>query len=151
MQSNPRTALRVVSAILPQSSSATVTSTGFSTSGFTTAYVILALGTMAANATCDVKVTQCATLGGTYADITGAAFAQKVAATHAGLVFVGELDLRDKLGFLKIVAAQATAASLVSVIVVLCGPDRTERVFAAQAASEAVAAPLTSTAHGFSV
>lgn len=144
---NPATQCRVINCIAPISASTTQTqAAGVNTAGFKTALVILLLGTMAGGATVDAKVQGSATLGGSYVNITGASFAQKVAATHAGLLSVGELDLRGSNAsanqFLKCVATCATAASLVSMTIVLCNPISETFVTKTQPASEAAAAPL---------
>lgn len=138
----PSSATRKAMAIVPQSSSAAVTGTGIDCQGFSWMDVTLLLGAMAANATSDVTLEEGDTLGGSYAAISGAVFAQKVAASHASKAFSGQIDLRKRKRFIRVVATQATAASLVAVVCTLSGADRTERVQAAQLGSSPAATPL---------
>ena len=140
--STPSTAARKVMAIAPISASTTLTGTGIPTAGFSFMDISLLVGVMASTGTIDLKFQESATLGGSYADITGAAFAQKLAATDGAKIYTAEIDLRKRLGFIRAVCANATAASVVAVECVLTGPDRTERVIGAQLASSPAASPL---------
>lgn len=100
--------------IKPQSSSTTVTSAAIDVRGFDEVVVTLDCGTTAATGTLDVKVQSSATSGGTYADITGAAFVQ-VTPSNDDAIYVGRIRVNPSKPFLKVVAAAATAASLYSV------------------------------------
>ncbi len=147
----PSHASRTVLAIVPQSSSGAVTGLGIKVKGWRWAKVNLLLGAMAANATSDVTIEESDTLGGSYTAVTGAVFAQKIAATHASKAFSGLIDCSKRKAYIRVVATQATAASLVCVEVELSLPDRTERCFVAQESSASPAAPLTETDIAFSV
>lgn len=69
--------------ITPQAATATVTGTGIDCSGFEEAVYGLMVGAVSGTTpTLDVKIQESATVGGTYTDITGAAFAQVTTATH---------------------------------------------------------------------
>lgn len=145
MMRNPQTENRVVAAIAPASYGTGATNgTGFSRKGFDTALAVLKTGVLGTAATLDVKFQECDTVGGTYADITGAAFSQKVKASDDNLVYVGELDLRGRKKFLRAVSTVGAAASIFDVTVILGNPDRSEAVYAAQGGSEAKAAPVLS-------
>lgn len=147
----PSTQVRTVMAIVPQSSSAALTSTGIDCLGFSKMKIALLLGAMTATATCDLTVEECDTLGGTYAAVSGAVMAQRLAASHASKVWTADLDLTKRKRFIRIVSTQATAASLVAVVCDLYGGDRTERIQAAQLGSSPAASPLSSTDVLFSV
>lgn len=143
---------RFVAAISKASQSAgTANGTGFSWAGWRHALVVLDLGTLGSSATVDVKLQESDTLGSGYTDITGAVFAQKVKASHDDVKTIGELALGGRKKYLRAVSVVATASSVVGVHVILTNPDRSERVYAAQTASEAVAGPLTSAGIEFSV
>jgi len=140
--STPSTAARKVMAIAPISASTTQTSTGIPTAGFSYMDISLLVGVMTATGTIDLKFQESATLGGDYADITSAAFAQKLAATDGAKIYTAEIDLRKRLGFIRAVCANATAASVVAVECILTGHARTERVIGAQLASSPASSPL---------
>lgn len=145
MMRNPQSENRVVNAIRPGShAAATLNGTGFSKHGFTTALVILATQTLGTAATVDVKVQESDVLGSGYADITGAAFAQKVKASHDNHIDVAEIDLRGRKKYLRVVAVTGAAASEFGVMVVLGNPERTEAVNRAQEGSAAEQAPIVS-------
>lgn len=135
---------RFVKAISKASYGAGATNgTGFSWWGFRHALAILDLGTLGASATVDVKFQESDALGSGYVDIAGAAFTQKVKATDDDKVVTAEISLMGpRKKYLRAVATVGTAASVVGVHVLLSNPDRTERVYQAQTASEAIAGPL---------
>lgn len=142
----PSTAHRKVLAIVPQSSSAALTSTGIDTLGWDWADVELSVGAMTATGTIDLTVEESDTLGGTYAAITGAVMAQKLAASGGSKIYSGQIECRKRKRFIRVVSTQATAASLVSVQVTLSGAARTELVQAAQLGSSPAATPLAADA-----
>lgn len=146
----PNTQGRSFMAIAPISASTTQTSTGVPVVGFGWALVKLFVGTMATNATIDLSLEGCDTLGGTYSPIAGAVMAQRVAASHASKVYYGMIELGKRpktnsgldVKFIRAVAACATAASLIAVEIELSNPDRTERVTGDQLASSPIAIPI---------
>jgi len=105
---------KVFQVIKPQSSSATVTSAAVDLSGYNEAMIVLSCGTTTATGTLDVKVQSSATTGGTYADITGAAFVQ-VTPSNDDAVYVARVRVAPSKPFIKVVAVAATAASLYGV------------------------------------
>lgn len=82
---------------------ATNTGTGVSCKGFTHALCVLSVGTVTGTSpTLDVKIQDCATVGGTYADITGAAFTQVTATPSTATdVQIGIIQLNGKNEFLR--------------------------------------------------
>lgn len=144
---NPATSARTYQAIAPQTSNTAVTGTGFDTRGFEWAKVILNVGAIVSGGTLDVTVEESDSVGSGYSAITGAVFSQKVNASQ-NKPAVGEIDLRPRKRYLRVVGTAATQNCTFGVTVELQRPDRTERVFAAQAGSEAAAAPLAETGAG---
>lgn len=146
---SPATQNRIVRCIDKVSQAAsTVNGTGFSWWGFRHAQFILDLGALGAAATVDVKIQECDTIGGTYTDVTvggvNAAFTQKLkTSTDDNKIFTADMALNGRKKFLRAVQTVAAAASVSGVTCILTEPDRTERVYQAQGASEAVAGPLT--------
>lgn len=141
---------RTVQAIAPQSASTTITGTGIPTAGFNWAKVCLLVGAIVSGGTLDVTVEESDTLGGSYAAITGAVFAQRTNALQ-NLPLVGEIDLRGRKAFIRVVCAAATQACLFAVDVEMSEADRSERTYGAQLTSSPPATPLTATAAAFSV
>jgi len=114
---------RVVNVISAASSTAAVTTTtGVDTQGYYEALLIVNTGAMASGATLDCKITSCATSGGTYADVTGAAIGQ-MADTEDDSQVAGRLLCNGQDRFLKVVLTCATAASLRSATLVLIPYD----------------------------
>lgn len=138
----PSAQTRKVMAVAPISASTTQTSTGIPTTGFRWMDVALLVGVMTATGTIDCKLQESQTLGGTYADITSAAFSQKLAASDGSKVYTGQIDLQKRLPFIRVVCANATAASVVAVVCTMSQGDRTERVQGAQLGSSPAASPL---------
>lgn len=124
--------------------------TGFKKTGFDYALWILDLGVLGTAATVDVKIQHSDTLadGVTWVDITGAAFAQKVKASHDNVWAVAQTKLSGLKKYLRPVVTVGAAASVVGVHCVLLGPDRSEEVSIAQGGSEAVAAPTAASGSG---
>jgi hypothetical protein len=155
----PNATSRKVMAIAPISASTTQTSTGIDVRGFGWLEVDLLVGVMTATGTIDLKLQGSDTLGGTYADITGAVMAQRVAATDGAKIYHGQLNLANRpkntssvdCNFIRVVCANATAASVVAVECILSNPDRTERVQAVQLGSSPAATPLTASDSLFSI
>jgi hypothetical protein len=127
MQSDFRSHHKVVQALKADNYSAAVaTSAEIDTTGFAEAVVIFDAGTVGASGTVDVIVRDCATTGGTYADLTGAAFTQVVAANDEA-VYVGRIRLNSATAgttdkcerFIKIQATVGTASCDLGVTVLL--------------------------------
>jgi len=87
--------------------------------GYEEALVLLNTGV--AGGEVNVKVQECDTSGGTFADITGAAFAEVTTANDV-TCYVGRLDLTKRKRYLKIIGTVTTGASLFSVDVILVHP-----------------------------
>ena len=104
-----------------QSSSTAVTSAAISLVGYGEAMIIVNSGVTAATGTLDIKAQSSATSGGTYADITGAAFTQ-ITPSNDVAVYVGRLKVNPSEPHIKIVATAATAASLYAIQVVRGNP-----------------------------
>ena len=100
----------------------TLTGAAVDTAGYQEAIVILTLGIIAATGTLDVKVQDCATVGGIYVDVPGAVFSQKVDADDSK-TYVGRLKLDGNLvkRFIKLVGTAAVAAAEYGAVVQLSG------------------------------
>jgi len=86
--------------------------------GFHEALIVLHAGVNAATATLDVKVQECATSGGVYADITGAAFTQVTTANDLA-IYQGRIRMTaSRKRFLRIVAVIGTDVCEFSVEVI---------------------------------
>ena len=82
------------------------------------ALIVLNVGVITGAGTVDVKVQECATSGGTYTDITGAAFTQVVAAGDQ-TAYTGRLMLNGIQRYIRVVYVAATAGSLGATSVIL--------------------------------
>lgn len=100
----------------------TVTSAAIDTAGYSEATVFLTLGAAVATGTLAVKVQDCATVGGIYVDVPGAAFTGKID-TDDDKAFVGRLKLDGNLvkRFVKVVGVVGVAVMNYGVAVVLSG------------------------------
>ncbi len=77
------TAINPKLGITPGANTSTATGTGVDCSGYEEVVYVAMVGAVSGTTpTLDVKIQECLTSGGTYTDITGAAFAQIVDATH---------------------------------------------------------------------
>jgi len=69
--------------LTPQTATSTQTGTGIDCSGYDEVVYVLMVGAVSGTSpTLDVKIQESDAVGGTYADISGAAFAQVTTATH---------------------------------------------------------------------
>lgn len=127
MQMDFRSNHKVVQALKADNyATGTSTSAEIDVGGFAEAIVIFDAGTVGTSGTVDVIVRDCATSGGTYADLTGAAFTQVVAANDEA-VYIGRIRLdsatagtTDKCErYIKIQAVVGTAACDFGVTVLL--------------------------------
>lgn len=80
------------------------------TAGYHQAMIVFNAGTVGSSATVDVKVQECDTSGGTYTDVTGAAFTQ-VDANNDDATYVGRVNLNGTKRFIRVVLTVGTAAS----------------------------------------
>jgi hypothetical protein len=128
MQHNSATSVQVKEVIQTKSVSGGVTTNSLEvdTQGFQELLVIVSAGTFSATGTLDVKVQDTTTSGSGYADVTGAAFTQVTDATDEK-IYVGRIKLNsftngttDKVErYIRVVATQATAATIYGVTVIL--------------------------------
>jgi hypothetical protein len=97
----------------------TITSSAVDTAGFDGCLFIVPLGTIVSGAATSVKVTQCDTTGGSYADLTGTN--QTIADTDDDkLVYVDVVRPQEQ--FLKLVVSRATQnATIGGIIAILYG------------------------------
>ena len=117
-------ATKAVQTLAPISRSAgTVNGTAVDAKGFAEALIILNSGTNEATGTLDAKVQECDTVGGTYADITGAAFTQ-VTTANDNAIYAGRIRLTPtRKRFLRVVFVTAVAAGVAGAIIVLGEPE----------------------------
>ena len=98
----------------------TVNGTGIDCKGYDEALIVLALGIIPSTGTVDVKIQESSDNGAadTFADVTGAAFAQKVAASGA-LTYVGRINLRGRERYLRSVVVVANQTVPLGVLAIL--------------------------------
>lgn len=87
----------------------TITGAAVDTQGFDEAMVVLDCGVFTATGDVTLKVQECATSGGTFVDIDGAAFSNKVQAADE-LPYVGNINLAKRERYLKIILTVADDA-----------------------------------------
>ena len=92
------------------------------TAGYSEALVILTLGDVSATGTLGVKVQDCATSGGSFVDVAGAAFSSKSGAVDNN-VYIGRLKLDGNLvkRYIKVIGTQATDTVDYTVTIILLG------------------------------
>ena len=89
------------------------------TKGFDEVLFVVNSGTNEAGATVDIKIQECATSGGTYADITGAAFTQ-ITTSNDNAVYQGRVRMTPtRERYLRAVAVVATDAADCGVVALL--------------------------------
>jgi hypothetical protein len=99
--------LALGASIPPQVGTGTLTGSAFDAKDTGPCYCHLEVGTVAGTSpTVNVKITECDTSGGTYADITGATFPQITSSNFSGLI-----NFKRSKRFLKAVATM-TGSSL---------------------------------------
>lgn len=98
----------------------TTTATGVDVSAFTELLVVLSSKLNQATGTLDVKCRHCDTVGGTYADISGAVFTQLTTANDTA-VYTGRINLDPVKAFVNVVGVVATAACEYGVIFIAIG------------------------------
>lgn len=101
---------------------ATVTGREIDTAGHSEAQVILALGNVTATGTLAVKLQDCATTGGSFVDVAGAAFTSKSGAVDH-LVYQARIKLDGNLvkRYIKFVTVVGTDTVDHTVVLVLSG------------------------------
>ncbi|HUX00239.1 MAG TPA: hypothetical protein VMY35_04600 [Phycisphaerae bacterium] len=117
-------AVKAVQAIPPASQSAgNVEGSAIDTNGFHEALFCLNSGTNQATGTVDVKVQECATSDGTYADITDAAFVQVTTANDVA-IYQGRVRMTaSRKRYLRAYAVVAVAACVFGVVAILGEPN----------------------------
>lgn len=107
---------KVVVAVAPTAGSpGTMTATAVDGSGFRRVHYTLLLGAMTSTSDVNAKVTECATSGGSYDDITSAALTE-IADTGGGAVYTIDVPVNGAKPFQKVVVVVAHAASVNGVI-----------------------------------
>ncbi len=103
----------------PVTSATAITESVIDCRGFDRVCHVINVGTMAATGTLDYQVQESATSGGTYADITGAALDQVLAATGGSKVYAIDVPVNPAKPYQKAVAAHGTANVTSGAIAVL--------------------------------
>lgn len=123
---NPETSLKVVGSVDPVELTASSTSiTGTDTLQFEWITVSMYVGTVTGTTpTMDLKMQECDTLGGTYADISGAAFTQ-VIASNDDTLYIARIKASNVERFLRphITISGTSPVYPMSVSMVLTGPE----------------------------
>lgn len=127
-----------------RSGAGAVLSPAIDTAGFTDCLVLLNAGGVAGGGSNTVIVTECATSGGAYAAITGAAFTV-VTPTTDNQEYIGRIDLSGTERFIQISATDA-GASCASSITVLMSAANSDPI-----TNEDGAGALAATTEDFSV
>lgn len=127
MKHNPQTLLKPASGIPPASYSASPTTEAFvDTRGWSECLVILHCGTFTSTATIDVAIHECAASNGSGSTaITSAAFAQ-ISTANDDAVYVGRINLQDRLRYIGSVATYGGSGNAVfSMVIIPIGPYTT--------------------------
>lgn len=124
----PHEAYKVVEGFAPQVLTATNTPVAIDTAGYQEALVVLHVGAWT-DGTFTTTVTHCATSGGTYAAITGAAFTVVDGAPDDATIYVGRINLAQSgveryLKVLCTVTGTPTTGVLIGCTVLLLGADK---------------------------
>ena len=102
--------IKSVAAVLPIAASAAQTSAAIDTKGYKTGMVIIENGAATgtpSSYTYDAKVQECATSGGSYTDITGAAIVQGTADSKTAQINLASLNDGTRLRYIKVVVTPA--------------------------------------------
>jgi hypothetical protein len=127
MKCNPQTLLKPASGLPPAAYSANPTTEAFvDTRGWSECLVILHCGTFTSTATLDVAMHESAASNGSNpVAITSATFAQ-VSTANDEAVFVGRINLQDRLRYIGSVATYGGSGNAVaSMVIVPIGPRDT--------------------------
>lgn len=128
MKFNPQTLLQVGASMNPETYTATPTDEAFvDCLGYSECLVILATGTFTSTATLDVVVHESANSNGSSsAAITGATFAQVATGATDDTVYVGRINLQDRLRYIGTVATFGGAGNApVACLIIPIGPRDT--------------------------
>lgn len=128
MKTNPQTRLEVGSSMNPETYTASPTDEAFvDCRGYSECLVVLATGTFTGSATMDVVVHESAASNGSGSTaITGATFAQVATGATDDTVYVGRINLQDRLRYLGTVATVAgTGNAPVCCLIIPIGPYTT--------------------------
>lgn len=110
--------IKKLQAIDPVSSSSAVNGIAIDTLGFDEVIFLLHNGVTSATGTCDWKIQHDDASGGAYSNITGATVPQ-VTPTNDNALYSIRVKTAGKKRFMRVVATNATAASVVSAIALL--------------------------------
>lgn len=98
--------VKFVVANIPTATGTTLASTAVDGTGYARATYVLTTGTAGTGATLDMKITECATSGGSYTDITSAALTQ-IADTGGSKTYIIDVPVNSAKPFQKTVLAAA--------------------------------------------
>lgn len=125
MQHNPMDWTKSQNIIVPQVATGDVTSSAIDCLGFSHLQVGAQHGDFASGATMAWKLTECDTSGGSYTDVTGAAYT--ASGTDSALKLF-EVDLRSRKRYLKLVGTYGgTGNAPVAAFAVKHNPDNMSR------------------------
>jgi len=111
--------LKVVQSHKPDAwAAAAALSSAIDTQGYDEMIIIANAGTVEATTTVNIKATECAASGGSYTDVSGAAFTEITAANDVA-VYVGRIDLSKRLRYFKISMTLANDVGDMAVTVLL--------------------------------
>jgi hypothetical protein len=103
--------VKTLSAIAPSAgSTGTMTAIAVSCAGYDRVMYICNLGTAGTGGTVDMKITECSTSDGTYADISGAILTQVTKAAGDGKTEIIDVPVNPAKPFQKVVLVVGTAA-----------------------------------------
>lgn len=111
--------IKVVPACVPSAGAvAGLTAVAVAATGYSRVMYVLQTGAIAATGTLDLKITESATSGGSYTDITSAALTQ-VTNAGASKVFVIDVPVNSAKPFQKISGAVGTDTAANSIVAIL--------------------------------
>ncbi len=117
---------KIVMASVPHVGTAgTMTATAVDGRGFDRACFVISLGAMANTATLDAKITDCATIGGSYVNTAGSGVTQ-IADTGGSTVHTIDVPVKADRPFMKTLIVTGTAAAVNGAICILYNGSRLE-------------------------
>ena len=120
---DPKMHTKTVLAIAPAAHGSTQTSSAIDCQGYEFLKMVVLCGALADTATMVVKIQDCATSGGVYADVTGATLTLTTASDDSS-VQIGILRLHGKNRYIKVVGTYGgSSTALFGVSVELSNPD----------------------------
>ena len=115
--------LKAVQAIKADAHAAsTITGAAIDTKEFDEILYVVNAGTFSATGDANIKITECDTSGGTYADITGAVFAE-IAAANDDTIYIGRVKCKNTERYHKVVCVVADDVVDLGVIGILGKSD----------------------------